>query len=145
MHAVLDAEHEDLAQRLAVRAAVAIVAVVTGVRIAPGVGWAARDRRQPRIQELPGRLRARAGLQEQLILRGRQAVGQRGLAGPVNADAVALGAAVGRGVLFIDVEGDAPPFQGLRQAQAAQAGAGDGDVEGEGVMGGFQWMSMETA
>ena len=88
-----------------------------------------------RIQELPGRLRARAGLQEQLILRGRQAVGQRGLAGPVNADAVALGAAVGRGVLFIDVEGDAPPFQGLRQAQAAQAGAGDGDVEGEGVMG----------
>ena len=77
-------------------------------------------------------------------MRGRQAVGQRGLAGPVNADAVALGAAVGRGVLFIDVEGDAPPFQGLRQAQAAQAGAGDGDVEGEGVMG-IQWVSMETA
>ena len=68
-------------------------------------------------------------------MRGWQAVGQRGLAGPVDADAVALGAAVGRGVLFIDVKGDAPPFQGLRQAQAAQAGAGDGNVEGEGVMG----------
>ena len=142
MHAVLDAEHEDLAQRLAVRA-VAIVAVVTAsVSLQVSDGGP-----RPATASDPGTARPTASassLQEQLILRGWQAVGQRGLAGPVNADAVALGAAVGRGVLFIDVKAMPRRFRACarhrppRPAPAMACGRGRGH-------GGFQWVSMETA
>ncbi len=135
-HAVMDRALEpvakNLTQRPTVRAEVAAAIAVVVARVARGLpmAWAPLfEHAEIPVDEAAGRVARRAAVAEQAGGFGRETGGKRALAVGIDAQAIALPAPIGRRIALENFHSMACPGQTLGEAQAAESGARDADMQ----------------